>query len=307
MKKIKSFILDHFEGFLVVLIFIGIMAIAFLVYYKFSFLNFFFLPVILSGYFLGKKRAVLTGIFCILLVILYMFFYPILLSQKVEIFLDTIINLITWGSFLLLAGYIVGNLFEQKETQLKNLRQAYIGGLEIVLNYLMVADKEKPRSMRVSLLAGKIAEAAGLKTSEVEDIKAAAMLFEAGDLRVSLPFFHEAADFVSSQKKIDQTGVDDREKIALQTTASLLKAIEPILVGYFRHYVKDADIADKNLDDIPLGSSIIALANIYDKFETELPPQEGEGIRKWDDIERLSGRSFHRLAVTSLREVVKSL
>ena len=67
MIKIKKFVLKHFEASLIILILVGILAIAFLVHYKFSFLNFFFLPVILSGYFLGKRRAVLTSIFCILL------------------------------------------------------------------------------------------------------------------------------------------------------------------------------------------------------------------------------------------------
>lgn len=44
MMKIKNFVLDHFEGSLITLIFLGAIAIAFLVRYKFSFLNFFFLP-----------------------------------------------------------------------------------------------------------------------------------------------------------------------------------------------------------------------------------------------------------------------
>ena len=306
MKKIKNFILDHLEGAIVTLIIIGIMAVAFLVYYKYSFLNFFFLPVILSGYFLGKKKAVLTGIFCILLVILYLIFSPLLFGRKVEMFLDTIINLITWGSFLILAGYIVGNLFEQKESQLRSLKQAYIGSLEIVLKYLEVADKERPHSVRVSLLAGKIAEAIQLETSDVENIKSAALLSEAGIIRDTLPFFEEAADFVASKKKIDQSDIEEREKVILTSTASLLKAIEPILLGYFRHYVEEADVTDKNLAEIPLGSSIIAITKTYDKIIAQKPLQEGGGVIKWEDIERLSGRTFPPNVVDALKSVVSS-
>jgi len=306
MKKIKNFILDHLEGAIVALIIIGIVAIAFLVYYKSSFLNFFFLPVILAGYFLGKKKAVLAGVFCILLVILYLIFSPLLFGREVEIFLDTIINLLTWGSFLILAGYIVGNLFEQKESKLKSLRQAYIGSLEIVLKYLEVADMERPHSLRVSLLAGRIAEAAGLKTAEVENIKSAALLSEAGIIRDSLPFFEEAADFVASKKKIDQSDIEEREKVILTSTASLLKAIEPILAGYFRHYVEEADVVDKNLAEIPLGSSIIAITKMYDKIIAQLPPQEGGGVIKWEDVDKLSGRTFPTDVVNALKSVVSS-
>jgi hypothetical protein len=62
MGRLKTFFLQRFELALIILIFIGILAIAFLVHYKLAFLNFFFLPVILSGYFLGKRQAVLTAI-----------------------------------------------------------------------------------------------------------------------------------------------------------------------------------------------------------------------------------------------------
>ena len=306
MKKIKKYILDHLEGAIVALIIIGIVAIAFLVYYKYSFLNFFFLPVILAGYFLGKKKAVLAGISCILLVILYLIFSPLLFGRKVEILLDTVINLLTWGSFLILAGYLVGNLFEQKESKLKSLRQAYIGSLEIVLKYLEVADKVRPPSVRVSLLAGRIAEAAGLKTSEVENIKSAALLSEAGIIRDSLPFFEDAADFVASKKEIDQSEIDEREKIILSSTGSLLKALEPILAGYFRHYVEEVDVTDKNLAIIPLGSSIIAIAKLYEKQIDQLPAQEGGGVIKWEDIDKLSGRTFPADVIDALKRVVSS-
>ncbi|MDH5744760.1 MAG: hypothetical protein OEZ52_14550, partial [Candidatus Aminicenantes bacterium] len=93
MKKIKDFVVKHFEASLIILILIGILAIAFLVHYKFSFLNFFFLPVILSGYFLGQTRAVLTAIFCILLVILYLLFFHLLSSSGQGFSLDETINL----------------------------------------------------------------------------------------------------------------------------------------------------------------------------------------------------------------------
>lgn len=306
MKKIKKYIFDHLEGAIVALIIIGIVAIAFLVYYKSSFLNFFFLPVILAGYFLGKRKAVLAGIFCILLVILYLIFSPFLFGREVEIFLDTIINLLTWGSFLILAAYIVGNLFEQKESKLKSLRQAYIGSLEIVLKYLEVADRERPPSVRVSLLAGRIAEAAGLNTSEVENIKSAALLSDAGIIRDSLPFFEEAADFVASKKEIDQSEIEEREKIILSSTGSLLKAIEPILVGYFRHYVEEVDVTYKNLAVIPLGSSIIAIARLYEKQIAQMPAQEGGGVIKWEDVDKLSGRTFPADIVNALKSVVSS-
>jgi len=305
MKKISIFVLYHFEAMLIALILIGIFVVAFIVQYKFSFLNFFFLPVILSGYFFGKRKSVLTGILCVLLVVLYLLFVNIFFGQKKPFSFEEIINLVTWGSFLILTGAIMGIVSEQREGKVKNLRRAYIGTLEILLKYLEVVDEEKPHSIRVSLLAGKIAENAGLGTRDVENIKSAALLYEAGDLHSSLPFFEEVSDFMETDIKMTEKKLKDREQVMLRTTASLLKEVEPILAAYFHHYVEEANIVEKNLEKIPIGSSIIALADAYDRISRDVPPPPGrEEIKSLEDIEKLSGHYFPELAIHALFRVI---
>jgi hypothetical protein len=63
IQRFKKVFFAHFDGAILGLILAGILVMAFLVQNKFSFLNYFFLPVILSGYFLGKNRAVLMAVF----------------------------------------------------------------------------------------------------------------------------------------------------------------------------------------------------------------------------------------------------
>jgi len=305
MKRIKTFILDHFEGALIILIFIGIVAITFLVYYKFSFLNFFFLPVILAGYYLGKKKAVLTGIFCVLLVILFQVFFNLFSGQKAQLAFDDLINILTWGCFLIITAAIIGAVSEQRESKIKDMRKAYIGVLDIMLKYLEVADDEKPRSLRISHLAGKIAKATGLSTAEVENIKSAALLYEAGDLRSSISLFEEVADFMKSDVKIFETKLADKEQVMLKTTASLLKEAGPILASYFRYYVKEADKVDKDLREVPIGSSIIAVADLYDKISTQVQPRLGnEEVESLKNIEKLAGRTFPASIIQALREAI---
>jgi hypothetical protein len=308
MEKIKTFILKNFEISLIILILIGILAVAFLVHYKFSFLNFFFLPVILSGYFLGKKRAVLTAIFCILLVVLYLLFFKLLFATGPGFSLDAAINVITWGGFLILTGAIIGIVSEQRESKIRNLRNAYFGSLEILLKYMEVADDVKPRSMRVAHLAGRMGEAAGLEKREVENIKSASLLYEAGDLQSSLPFFGEVVDFMALEKEPSENRMGDRESVMLKSTASLLKEVEPILYAYFLHYIQEAHILDKDLDSIPMGSSLIALADIYDRLSSNVPPlQEIEEYRSIEGIEKLGGRAFPHVAIYALHEAISYL
>lgn len=308
MQRIKEFILRNFEISLIILILVGILAIAFLVHYKFSFLNFFFLPVILSGYFLGRQRAVLTAIFCILLMVLYFLFYNLLFQESPGLSLDSVINLITWGGFLILTGAIIGSVSEQRESKIRNLRRAYVGSLEILLKYMEVADDAKPRSLRIAHLTGKMAEAAGLEKREVENIKSASLLYEAGDLQSSIPFFGEVIDFMASEAEPSESHLCDREKVMLKSTASLLKEVEPILSNYFLHYVQEAHILDKDLDNIPLGSSLIALADVYDRLSKNVPPlQDVEEYKTMAGIERLGGRAFPHVTIYALREASSSL
>ncbi|MFZ2052888.1 MAG: hypothetical protein WAU81_01705 [Candidatus Aminicenantales bacterium] len=303
--KLRSFALKHFETTLILIVLFGIVAVAFLVHYKFAFLNFFFLPVILAGYYLGKKQAVLTASLCILLVALYHIFSRVLFRLLPPISLDEILNIVTWAGFLILTAAIIGIITEQREARMKSLQRAYTGVLEIILKYLEVADERKPRSVRVAHLAGKIAEAAGLSTCQVENIKSAALLIEAGDLRSNLHLYEQVAVFIENESGLAGKQVDSRARVLLRTTASLLKEVEPILANYFYHYVEEAAIIDKDLSTVPLGSSIIALADLCDRFNTAmLGAPWKDKIRSLQDIRLLSGRAFQTTAVQALFKVL---
>jgi hypothetical protein len=308
MNKIKDFVIKHVELSLVILIFLGIIGTALLVQYKLAFLNFFFLPVILSGHFLGKKQGVLTAFLSILVVICYLLFTGRASHAESILTLSEFINVLAWGSFLLLTGAVIGTASEQRENRLKKLKTAYIGILEIMFKYLEYGDEQQPASVRISHTAGKIAEAAGLGTREIENIKSAALLSESTALRKSLSLFYELSDFWSKEIETTESSLSDREKVILKSTASLLNEIEPLLQDYYHHYLKNPDNLDKNLDDINIGASIIALANIYEKISQNAPPFLG--VNEFGSIVRvksLGGRTFPELAVQAFTLVVSQL
>jgi len=306
-RRLKAFALRHFETSLIILILFGIGVIAFLVNYKFAFLNFFFLPVILAGYYLGKRKAVLTASLCILLVVFYYVFSRVLSQSLPQLSLDEALNIVTWAGFLILTAAVIGAIAEQREARLKSLQKAYAGVLEIMLKYLEVADERRPRSVRVAHLAGKIAAAAKMSTFQVENIKSAALLLEAGDLRSNLHLYDEVAAFMERESKLAGKAADDRAGVLLRTTASLLKEVEPILANYFYHYVEEAKILDKDLSTVPMGSSIIALADLVDRLNTDMLPAPWKNeIRSLQDIRKLSGRAFPAAAVQALFQLVPS-
>jgi len=78
-----------------------VLLITLLVYYKYAFLNFFFLPVILAGYYLGKRQAVLTACLCVLLFVLYDVFSRAVIHTFPPPSLDEILSTATWAGFLI--------------------------------------------------------------------------------------------------------------------------------------------------------------------------------------------------------------
>lgn len=306
MRRLNEYFKKHFDLFIIVIILIGIVGIAILIHYKLSLLNFFFLPVILSGYFLGKRQGVLSALLCILLVALYLFFLRPNYSLK-SLSGDEIVNLVTWAGFLILTGAIVGSLSEQREIRMRNLSQAYIGALDIVLKYLESADEERPKAVRVALLAGKLAEKLGMSRREIENIKSAALLIQAGDMATNLPFLEKAASFMESEMKKPEASYKNKEIVMLSTTASLLKEIKPIMLGYYQHYVQEASVIDKNIQAVPLASSLIALAETYDRLSTRIYPASAEEkITSLLDLQKMAGRFFPEEAVRALFDLIAS-
>jgi len=301
-SKLKDAVAAHYEGFVLAVALGGIFAIAFLVQYRISFLNFFFLPVILAGYYLGKRKGVLLAVLCVLLVVLYFVFQEKVFGSGHPLSFDELIDLVAWGGFLIVTGGLLGSVAEQRANKLRGMRQAYVGVLSVLLKYLEVADEAETRAVRVARLAGGMAERAGLPKRDVENIKSAALLCDAGELSSSLPLFEDVVGFMEFDGKAGP-GLSDRERVLLKTTASLLKEIGPLLEGYLRHYVKEADIADKDLNAVPFGSSLIALAGICDRIKVQgaahIGPME---VRSVKELDALKDRVFSARALRTLPE-----
>lgn len=93
---------------------------------KLAFLSFFYLPVLGAGYMLGARRAVLTGVLCVLVVTVYYFWAWTRIALATEEGFEALatvvaenvpilLHLALWGGFLILTGAIVGRVQERSE------------------------------------------------------------------------------------------------------------------------------------------------------------------------------------------------
>src|SRR5438128_10157177 len=108
VERAKLFFFRNFERIFVLLLVFAIVAIHALVEQKFAFLSFYYLPLILAGFYGGRRFAVMAGVFVVSLIFFYQYvqgldmvpcFYP-----------DALLGLGPWACFLGLSCHSVGDV-----------------------------------------------------------------------------------------------------------------------------------------------------------------------------------------------------
>lgn len=114
MEALKQYLIENFEGVFILVILVFVSAIVWFVESKLSFLNFFYLPVLLSSYYLGIRSGVLGAFFTFLAVALFASIYPERFIIELDLF-GLWASILTWAGFLILTAVIVG--FTHRELQ----------------------------------------------------------------------------------------------------------------------------------------------------------------------------------------------
>ncbi len=305
MESLKQFVQQHFEKILVVIILLAAFMGTYFVEEKFIILNFYYLPVLTAGYFLGRRMGLLTAVFSILVVVISALLFSQSFLGKQE-FVNTLIQLMSWGGFLILASVAVGTLYEQNERRLQDLRDAYVGILEILSKYLESTDRyTKGHSVRVSEWAMEIAVAMGLHRREVENIRVGGLLHDIGKIEVSGEILRKAAELSSEEKELlDEHAV--KGAYILTAVGSVLKEVVPIVISHHKYFMSTIDGSGQELAKIPLGSRILAVADAFDAMTTDRPYRKG--MPPWEALEEIvnkAGKQFDPEVVEAFKRVIK--
>lgn len=112
MDRLKRYLLANFEHLFVLATLLSTAGVNYLIPTKLAFLNFYYLPIILAGYYLGRRRAVLGALLCALMIAIYVILFPQAFQMGGSP-LDVYTYVASWGGFLILAGAVVGRLQER--------------------------------------------------------------------------------------------------------------------------------------------------------------------------------------------------
>lgn len=292
--KLKLALYRNFEAVLVLLLVASLLFISSFVVHKFAFLLFYFIPVLLAGFYLSARHAVFTALLAAGLVTYVTLLDPF--GTKVVAGTSlTFWPLLTWASFLILTGALVGRLQEKNQVQVGHLREAYLGIIQILTKYLEAADiHTKSHSERVATLAAVLAERMGMAPHEVQNVWTAALLHDIGKAEV-VHLIRKATDLEPHEK----TKVDAHVELGAQlllTTGSVLRDAVPLVLEHHRPFHDGGE-------SIPLGARIIAVVDAYDAIVSDRPYRQGRS--HWQAVEILeeaAGRQFDPKVVHALKE-----
>jgi len=302
-RGIKDFLVRYFEYLLVATLLLALSFILTVVPQKLGFLNFYYLPALAAGYAMGRRGGVLTAVCSILFVVLTVMWFPQgFLNPTDHQLMNLTLNLLPWAGFLILSGYTVGYLYEEKQRQLEDLKEAYVGVMEILSKLIESVDRyTEGHSVRVSSLAMDIAIAMGLPREEVENVRVAGLLHDVGKFEITTDLIRKAAT-LSYEEREELSKRSDLGARIVSKIGPVLNEAVPIIMAHHEFYIQGTHASDST--QIPLGARIVAVADAYDAIITDRPYRRGRP--PWQAIEEIrkgAGTQFDPMVVEAFERV----
>lgn len=257
------------ELWLILSIFVIGGALNFLVASHRMVLGFYTLPTLFSAYWYGRRHAVLTAFGSFFVVILVVYFNPLMFSNAVFVPDEKWYDITTWGGILVLTAYAMGTLSEHHEARVRELRETYHGILLILRQFISNDKYTQNHSYRVSVYAAKLASYVGLHVERIEDVRAAALLHDIGKLDISREILYKAARLTEEEFKEMQRHVEKGVGI-LEPVGGSLRRVIPIILAHHDRFDGTGYHPTRG-DEIPMEARIIAVADVYDSLTSDRP------------------------------------
>ncbi len=264
-------------------------------------LNLFYLPVVLGGFFLGRYRAGIMALLCVIAASLALAQSPGEFAGSHSVVVVGL-SMLIWGAVLCLAALLVGSLSDERNAKVRELHEAYVGVVEVLSKYLQSENPRlKDRATRVAELCQKVAAEMRLPSQEVDDIRVAALMLDLGKIEVTTRLVSRAVDTLESNPQpLEQHsfhGID-----LVQSLGSVLKGAIPLLASQGDAVFGVPSVGSpEDQADQPIGARIIRMVRNYDAItagglnQTWHDPREA--LAELDHDESLASDAAIRVAL----------
>jgi hypothetical protein len=270
-------------------------------------LNLFCLPVALGALFLGRYRAGVLALFCVIAVLAVSMVKLESPASSVSP-LMTALALTFWGAVMGLNALLIGTLSDERLANLRDLHDAHVGVVEVLSQYLTSADAQiKVRAQRVADLSQRVAIEMNLSPQEVDDIRIAALLQDMGNFEVTTKVIRRAVDDLNRDPGRDKgvhtfCGSDFAQSLGrvLSGTLELLSCQrDPLRLP--------GEVDEYAAADTPMAAKILYTVRDYVRLIDEGGP-EGGAFEAADALAelKLEGDSHHHPAVLLALEHIEA-
>jgi len=228
--------------------------------YKLVTLNLFFLPVVLSAFFLGRYAAGILAVFCVMAASLVC---ALDLNEFSSLSSPLVIGLsiTVWGAILCLTALLVGTLSDERSAQAIELHEAYVGVVEVLSRYLQGGNPQlNAFTNRVVQLSQKIALEMRLSSRRIDDIRVAALLQGFSRIEVTTKVISKAVHSLESKGKNQDFSFHGTDLVC--SLGSVLRGAIPILVNQDKGL--PGDPKDHSAAEAPIGAKILSVARAYE-------------------------------------------
>lgn len=309
----KNFFCDHLEKILACTVIVVTLITHFVVLNKLQFLDVFYLPILLTSYFLGRKAGISAAIFSVLTITYFVMTSPTLyMPNEKQLFSDNYsilaCNLTLWAGFLILTSIMVGTLYERNTEKSSELRRTYEGVLEILTKLIDSSDKyTKGHSLRVAEISTEVAINMNLPVEQVETIRVAALLHDIGKVDISTDVILKAAKL--SDKEIEELKSHvNKSGTILKPFKQLFKDAVIIVLAHHKYY-NELGYGEKptNLEEeLARSVGILTIVDAYDAMISDRPYRAGRTPKEAImEIMKASGEQFDPKLVKIFVNVMK--
>jgi hypothetical protein len=241
-------------------------ALACLVYktegYKIVTLNLFYLPVVLSGFFLGRYSTGILAVFCVMTT-------SIICVLQVNEFssyyspLAIGLTIAVWGAVLCLTAILVGTLSDERTAQAQELHEAYVGVVEVLAQYLQGGNPQlNLATNRVVKLSQRIALEMRLSSKSIDDIRVAALMQGFSRIEITTKVISKAVHSLENKGNAGDFSFQGTD--LLHSLGVVLHGAMPILMNQEPGVL--AGLKERTPTDVPIGARILRVARAYDSI-----------------------------------------
>jgi hypothetical protein len=197
--------------------------------YRSVVLNLFYLPVVLAAFYLGRYRAGILALFCVIsaavitalhLNSLVVFTSPLAVGLALTI----------WGAVMGMNSLLVGTLSDERMEKIKELHDAYVGVVEVLARYLNSSDPRTcDHTAKVAQLSQDVATQMRLSDKEVDDIRVAALLQDMENIEITARVIRKAVGDLAPSGRKKQMEHTFHGSELVQSLGSVLTGALPLL------------------------------------------------------------------------------